>query len=325
MRVILSNNKDQEQLQKILKQNHFLYEIHEIDGEMMLFFDDIYFPEFHNLTQNFSFKSIDSKYNLKLVTRVNHPLDSVYKIGDTTIGGKEKTIIAGPCAVENYETMKDIVTDLQNLKIKFLRAGAFKPRTNPYSFQGLEIDGLEELLRLKKETGILLVSEITKEEDLPFFEKNIDIIQVGARNMQNFALLKALGTVSKPILLKRGFNNSIEEFLCAAEYIMLNGNDKVILCERGIRTPLSYTRNTLDIGAIPVLKRLTHLPVFVDPSHASGYRDIVKPLALASLCAGADGLIMEVHNNPSKAYSDSQETIGLHELQSIIEESKKLN
>lgn len=226
-------------------------------------------------------------------------------------------IIAGPCSVEDYETTKNIALELKKLNVNYLRAGAFKPRTSVYDFQGLEKEGLEILKRVKKETNIKIVTEIPSADLLPLFDF-VDIIQVGARNMQNFTLLKALGQTSKPIILKRGFGNTIEELLYASEYIMNEGNKKVILCERGIRTFENVTRSTLDISSIAYIKTYTNLPIIVDPSHASGDRLLVTPLCLAGIACGADGAIIEVHQNPSCSISDANQALDLTTFKSLL-------
>lgn len=216
--------------------------------------------------------------------------------------------MAGPCSVESKEQLIGIAREVKAAGATMLRGGAFKPRTSPYDFQGLRAEGIELLLEAKKETGLPIVTEIMNAEHLPLFE-NVDMIQVGARNMQNFELLKELGKTNKPILLKRGLANTIKELLMSAEYIMAGGNENVIFCERGIRTFETYTRNTLDLSAVAVLKELSHLPVIVDPSHATGVSRYVKPMALAAAAAGADGLMIEVHNNPARALCDGPQSL----------------
>ncbi|MCI1955138.1 MAG: 3-deoxy-7-phosphoheptulonate synthase [Oscillospiraceae bacterium] len=247
----------------------------------------------------------------KKANRKFHPDDTVVTLpGGQKIGGGGLALIAGPCSVETPEQICEVARRVKTAGAQFLRGGAFKPRTSPYSFQGLRAEGLELLTQAKRETGLPIVTEIMSEKYIDLFlEKGVDIIQVGARNMQNFELLKELGKIRKPILLKRGLSNTMEELLMSAEYIMAGGNEQVILCERGIRTFETYTRNTLDISAVPVLKRLSHLPVVVDPSHASGISWLVEPLALAAVAAGADGLLIEVHNNPKKALSDGAQSL----------------
>lgn len=244
----------------------------------------------------------------KKANRKFHPQDTMVDCGGVTIGHGLFQIIAGPCSVESEEQMVTVAKAVKAAGATLLRGGAFKPRTSPYAFQGLHEDGLKLLLKAKEATGLPVVTEIMDASHLPLFD-DVDVIQVGARNMQNFELLKALGKINKPILLKRGLSNTIEELLMSAEYIMAGGNDQVILCERGIRTYETYTRNTLDISAVPILKKLSHLPVVVDPSHASGIAWLVEPLAMAAVAAGADGLIIEVHNNPAKALSDGAQSL----------------
>ena len=236
----------------------------------------------------------------KSANRKFHPDDSVIKVGNTSVGGLDFTIMAGPCSVESEEQVMEIAKAVKAAGATMLRGGAFKPRTSPYDFQGLKADGIELLLKAKAETGLPVVTEIMNANHLPMFEE-VDVIQVGARNMQNFELLKELGRTNKPILLKRGLANTLKELLMSAEYIMAGGNENVILCERGIRTFETYTRNTLDVSAVPMLKELTHLPIIIDPSHATGVARLVKPMAMAAAAAGADGLMIEVHNDPAHA------------------------
>jgi len=253
-----------------------------------------------------SVKRIHEPY--KAANRKYHPLDTVIEVGAAKIGGGNFCAIAGPCSVETEEQICGIARDLKSIGAQMLRGGAFKPRTSPYSFQGLGVDGLGLLLKARAETGLPIVTEIMDLSQLPAFE-DIDVIQVGARNMQNFQMLKELGKVRKPILLKRGLSNTIEEWLMSAEYVMAGGNGNVILCERGIRTFETATRNTLDLSAIPVVKELSHLPIIVDPSHATGHAKYVEAMSLAAVAAGADGLIIEVHNNPTAALCDGQQSL----------------
>ena len=245
----------------------------------------------------------------KKANRLFKPDDSIINVNGTLIGGGNLGVMAGPCSVESEEQILEIARAVKNSGANFLRGGAFKPRTSPYSFQGLELEGLKLLEIAKKETGLNIVTEIMSTDYIDEFVDRVDVIQVGARNMQNFDLLKQLGKTNKPILLKRGIAATIEEWLMSAEYIMAGGNENVILCERGIRTYENYTRNTLDLSAIPVVKRLSHLPIIVDPSHAAGYWYLVEPLAKADIAVGADGLMIEVHNNPQCALSDGQQSI----------------
>ncbi len=244
----------------------------------------------------------------KKANRKFHPQDTVVEVGGHQIGGGNFAVIAGPCSVEGAEQITGVARDVQRSGAVLLRGGAFKPRTSPYSFQGMRAEGLDLLRRAREATGMPIVTEIMNTEHIPLFE-DVDIIQVGARNMQNFELLKELGRLKTPILLKRGLANTIEEWLMSAEYIMSEGNENVILCERGIRTFEPSMRNTLDISAVPMLKSKTHLPVLVDPSHAAGISWMVEPLAMAAIAAGADGLMIEVHNDPAHAKSDGAQSL----------------
>lgn len=244
----------------------------------------------------------------KFVNRKMHPEDTVIEFTTGKIGGGNFVVIAGPCSVESREQMCTVAEDVKRSGAKLLRGGAFKPRTSPYSFQGLRGDGIKLLLEAKRETGLPIVTEIMDISQLPLFDE-VDVIQVGARNMQNFELLKELGKIDKPILLKRGLASTLEELLMSAEYILAGGNERVILCERGIRTFETATRNTLDLSAVVMLKRMTHLPVIVDPSHATGIASVVPPMAIAATAAGADGLIIEVHNDPSHALCDGPQSL----------------
>ncbi|MBR2405471.1 MAG: 3-deoxy-7-phosphoheptulonate synthase [Clostridia bacterium] len=244
----------------------------------------------------------------KNANRKFHPEDTVVDVSGVKIGSGNFAVIAGPCSVESREQIIDVAEQVKAAGATLLRGGAFKPRTSPYDFQGLKADGLALLEEAKKDTGMPIVTEIMNANHLPLFE-NVDLIQVGARNMQNFELLKELGRIRKPILLKRGLASTLKELLMSAEYIMAGGNEQIILCERGVRTFETYTRNTLDLSAVPMLKELSHLPVVVDPSHASGISRLVKPMALAAAAAGADGLMIEVHNNPAKALCDGAQSL----------------
>ncbi len=244
----------------------------------------------------------------KSANRKFHPENSVIDISGVKIGGGNFAIIAGPCSVESEAQILEVARSIKASGASLLRGGAFKPRTSPYDFQGMKAEGIELLLEAKKDTGMPIVTEIMNEKHLPLFE-GVDVIQVGARNMQNFELLKALGKTNKPILLKRGLANTLKELLMSAEYIMSEGNENVILCERGIRTFETYTRNTLDLSAVPMLRKLTHLPIVVDPSHATGIAGLVEPMALAAAAAGADGLMIEVHNNPAEALCDGPQSL----------------
>lgn len=251
-------------------------------------------------------KRIQEPY--KAANRKFHPMDTEITVENTKIGAGHFAVIAGPCSVETEEQIIGIAKSVKAAGATMLRGGAFKPRTSPYAFQGLGGEGIKLLLEAKKETDLPIVTEIMDLSQLDLFE-DVDVIQVGARNMQNFQLLKELGKIKKPILLKRGLSSTIQELLMSAEYIMAGGNEDVILCERGIRTFETATRNTLDISAVPVLKEKTHLPIVIDPSHSTGYSKYVKSMCYASVAAGADGLIIEVHNDPAKAWCDGQQSI----------------
>ncbi len=258
----------------------------------------------------------------KSSNRKFHPDDTVIDICGRKIGAKDFQVIAGPCSVESEEQIIEVAQRVKAAGATMLRGGAFKPRTSPYSFQGLRAEGIEYLLEAKKATGLPIVTEIMSLAHLDLFQ-DVDVIQVGARNMQNFELLKALGHCNKPILLKRGLANTIEELLMSAEYIMAGGNSNVILCERGIRTFETMTRNTLDISAVPVLKRISHLPVVVDPSHGTGVVWLVEPMAKAAIAAGADGVIIEAHNNPAKALSDGAQSLNLDQFDDVMKTIKR--
>ena len=260
----------------------------------------------------------------KKANRLFKPEDTIINVNGTLIGGNNLGIMAGPCSVESEEQIIEIAKSVKESGANFLRGGAFKPRTSPYSFQGLELEGLRLLKCAKQETGLSIVTEIMSTDYIDEFVREVDVIQVGARNMQNFDLLKQLGKTNKPILLKRGLSSTIEEWLMSAEYIMAGGNENVILCERGIRTFEGYTRNTLDLSAVPVVKKLSHLPVIVDPSHAAGYWYLVEPLAKAAIAAGADGLMIEVHNNPQCALSDGQQSIKPELFDKVMRKVKAL-
>ncbi len=245
----------------------------------------------------------------KLAARQELDQATVFKVKGVTIGGNEIVVMAGPCAVESEHQIVNLALQLQQSGAKILRGGAFKPRTSPYAFQGLAEDGLKMLASAREATGLPIVTEVLDPRDLETVYQYADILQVGSRNMQNFALLKEVGKIDKPILLKRGLSATLEEWIMAAEYILAEGNNQVILCERGIRTFETFTRNTMDVGAIPAAKHLSHLPVIADPSHATGRWGLVPPLAKAAVAAGADGLLIEVHNNPEEALCDGPQSL----------------
>lgn len=259
----------------------------------------------------------------KKANRKFHPEDTVVHVGSASIGGGSFSVIAGPCSVESEAQIAEVARDVQRSGAAMLRGGAFKPRTSPYDFQGLKADGIELLLEAKRETGLPIVTEIMNANHLPLFE-DVDVIQVGARNMQNFELLKELGKTRKPILIKRGLANTLKELLMSAEYIMAGGNENVILCERGIRTFETATRNTLDLSAVTVLHELTHLPVVVDPSHATGVARYVKPMAMAAAACGADGLIIEVHNDPPHALCDGAQSLRPEQFEDVAKAVRRV-
>ena len=260
----------------------------------------------------------------KLANRAFHPEDTVVDVSGVKVGSGNMAYIAGPCSVETYEQVLSIAKDIKAAGANMLRGGAFKPRTSPYSFQGLGPEGLDILCAVKEEVGLPIVTELMSPELLDVFNEKVDLIQIGARNMQNFDLLKQLGQVDRPILLKRGLNATYEEWIMSAEYIMASGNENVILCERGIRTFETYTRNTLDLQSVPVLRKLTHLPVIIDPSHAGGKWWLVDSMAKASVAAGADGLMIEVHNNPEAALCDGAQSLKPEKYSELLKDVKQI-
>jgi 3-deoxy-7-phosphoheptulonate synthase len=256
----------------------------------------------------------------KLASRDFRPQDTLVKLNGVRAGGKKVIVMAGPCAVESREQIIETARIVKEAGATVLRGGAFKPRTSPYSFQGLGFEGLKLLAEARKETGLLIVTEVMSPEAVPLVSTYADILQIGARNMQNYALLHAVGESQRPAILKRGMMSTMEELLMSAEYILSHGNDRLMLCERGIRTFETYTRNTLDINAVPTLKQLTHLPIFVDPSHGTGKWDLVGPVARAAVAAGADGLIIEVHPNPEEAMSDGGQSLKPERFVALMDE-----
>ncbi len=260
----------------------------------------------------------------KLASRESHPDDSIIKINGVAIGGKELVVMAGPCAVENREQLLETAHAVKEAGAQMLRGGAFKPRTSPYSFQGLGLKGLEILAEAREKYGLYIVTEVMTPEAVPMVAEYADILQIGARNIQNYGLLHAVGRVQRPVLLKRGMMSSMEELLMSAEYILSGGNYRVMLCERGIRTFEKYTRNTFDLNAIPVLKQLSHLPVIADPSHGTGRWDIVPAMSLAAVAAGADGLIIEVHPNPAEAISDGAQSLKPDRFAELMRQIKRV-
>ena len=289
------------------------FQIHESRGANFTLFGVVGDTAAFDMNQLRVYDCIDKVMRVqepyKRANRMFHPEDSIVDVCGVKVGGKQITVMAGPCSVETREQIIGVAEDVKQMGAAILRGGAFKPRTSPYSFQGLQEIGLDLLKEAKAVTGLPIITEIMAADKIEPFVEDVDVIQVGARNMQNFELLKELGKTDKPILLKRGLSATIEEWLMSAEYIMAGGNDNVILCERGIRTFENYTRNTLDLSAIPAVKKLSHLPVVVDPSHAAGMWWMVEPLAKAAVAVGADGLIIEVHNDPEHALCDGAQSL----------------
>lgn len=261
----------------------------------------------------------------KKANRLFHEADSVIDVAGVKVGGKEKiAVIGGPCSVEGKEQVVRIAEKVKAAGGTMLRGGAYKPRTSPYAFQGLGAEGILDLVAAREATGLPIVSELMSEHEIDEFEQYVDLVQIGARNMQNFRLLKAVGKMKKPVLLKRGLANTIEEWIMSAEYIMAGGNENVILCERGIRTFEKYTRNTLDLSVVPIIKEKTHLPIIIDPSHATGDWRYVESMSLAAIAAGADGLIIEVHENPEAAWSDGAQSLKPERFASVIEKGRAI-
>ena len=260
----------------------------------------------------------------KLANRMFHPEDTIVNVNGIEIGGKKIVMIAGPCSVEGQDQISRIAKEVKEAGADMLRGGAYKPRTSPYAFQGMGTAGILAMVNARHETGLPIVSELMAIEHLEEFVENVDIIQIGARNMQNFDLLKAVGKTKKPVLLKRGLANTIEEWIMAAEYIMSEGNPNVIFCERGIRTFEKYTRNTLDLAVIPIIRERTHLPIIIDPSHAAGDYKLIEALSLASIAAGADGLIIEVHDDPCNAWSDGSQSLKPKRYAQLVEKGKQI-
>lgn len=314
MIVILKDNPDQKQLDNLISWLKSMnLDIHRSEGSSTTILGligdtasvDIDLIKALDIVE--TVKRVQEPY--KNANRKFHPEDTVVEVTpDVKIGGGDFQVIAGPCSVESEEQVCEVAHDVKAAGAGLYRGGAFKPRTSPYTFQGMRDEGIKLLLEAKKQSGLPIVTEIMDISHLPLFE-NVDVIQVGARNMQNFELLKELGHTDKPILLKRGLSSTLKELLMSAEYIMAGGNSRIILCERGIRTFETATRNTLDLASIPLLKTMTHLPIIVDPSHATGIAGLVKPMAMAATAAGADGLMIEVHNNPAAALCDGAQSL----------------
>ncbi len=329
MIVVMTKSSGEEAIQRVigrLKDNGFA--IHESRGVEKILLgavgDKSHYTDLALDAMDGVEKVISILVPYKLASREFKQENTVIKLGDLEIGGEQIQVMAGPCAVESREQLLEIAHIVKASGIRILRGGAFKPRTSPYAFQGLEEKGLEYLAEAREQTGLYIVTEIMDTRKVEMVAEYADILQIGARNMQNFPLLKEVAKYNKPVLLKRGMNATIEEWIMAAEYIMVSGNHQVILCERGIRTFETYTRNTLDLSAVPVIKHLTHLPVIVDPSHAVGKWRFVQPMARAAVAAGADGLIIEVHSHPGEAICDGPQSITPERLAAIMTELTKV-
>ena len=327
MIILLKKNSPREKIDELLNRFHKLniktQEIHGVHESIIGLIGDTSAldPEdYKSMDIVASVKRIQEPY--KKANRKFHPDDTIVDVCGRKIGGGHFQVIAGPCSVESREQMIGVAKAVKESGAGLMRGGAFKPRTSPYAFQGLREEGLQLLVEAKNATGMPIVTEIMDASHLPLFE-NVDVIQVGARNMQNFELLKALGKVNKPILLKRGLSSTLDELIMSAEYIMAGGNENIIFCERGIRTFETATRNTLDLSAIPILKQRTHLPVIVDPSHAAGIRSLVEPLSMAAIAVGADGLIIEVHNDPAHALCDGAQSLTPDSFDETMQKVKK--
>ncbi len=323
-----STKREYEKIVEFLKEKKF--EIKDVSSDEIRVFGIIGDTSWLDPSDLYAFEGV------KEVTRVSTPFkkasrsfkkkDTIVKIKNgIEIGGDQFIVMAGPCSVESEEQLRIIAKSVKKSGAHLLRGGAYKPRTSPYAFQGLEVEGLKLLKKIGDETGLAIVTEIPSADLIPLFEQYVDIIQVGARNMQNFHLLKALGKSTKPILLKRGLSATIEEWLMSAEYIMAGGNENIILCERGIRTYEKYTRNTLDISAVLAIKELSHLPVIVDPSHAAGRWNMIEKLSLACLAVGSHGLIVEVHHDPEHALSDGAQSLKLNKFSHLMDELEKVS
>ena len=325
MIVVLEKNISDIKLENIIKHiEDFGFAIHKSTGEERMILGAI------GVQPNFDTRKIKILEGVEEVYRITEPFklasrsfkkdDSIIKIKDVVIGGNEVVVIAGPCSVESEEQIMIIAELVKKSGVKILRGGAFKPRSSPYSFQGLGEEGLRLLRKAADEYGLLVITEVLENSMIDLVYKYTDIFQVGARNMQNYSLLKELGSAKKPVMLKRGLSATVEDWLMSAEYILSNGNSEVFLCERGIRTFETYTRNTFDISAIPVVHKRSHLPVFADPSHATGLRDKVIPMARAAVAAGADGLMVEVHHDPEKALSDGPQALLPYQFEEMMQQ-----
>jgi 3-deoxy-7-phosphoheptulonate synthase len=325
MIIMMKSNVSKEKISKILKEVKKLgFKPHLSQGEEKTIVGLIGNGRAISPDHFRSFSGVEDVFRIskpfKLASREFKPDKSIIRVNGVSLGGEDIIIMAGPCAVESREQILETALKVKEAGATILRGGAFKPRTSPYSFQGLKEKGLEILAEVKEKTGLSLVTEVMAPEQVPLVGEVADILQIGARNMQNYALLEAAGKYNKPVLLKRGMMATLEEFLMAAEYILSNGNSNVILCERGIRTFETYTRNTLDLAAVPLLKELSHLPVCVDPSHATGSRSLIAPVSKAAVAVGTDALLIEVHPHPEKALIDGAQSLNLEEFSKFMEE-----
>ena len=329
MIIMLKQEHTKEQRESLLEAlREYNVQVHKVQGESREIIGLV------GETNRISTDSISKFDAVERIERIAEPYkqasrsfqakDTIVDVDGVKVGGGHFMIAAGPCSVEDEDLMVETAIKLKAMGANMFRGGAFKPRTSPYSFQGLGKEGLRRLQVAKQETGLPIVSELMSADNLDMFVEHVDLIQIGTRNMQNFSLLKELGKINKPILLKRGLTATYEEWLMSAEYIMAGGNTNVILCERGIRTFETGTRNTLDLQAVPYLKSKTHLPIVIDPSHAAGVRDFVKPMSKAAIVSGADGLVIEAHPNPEKAWSDGQQTVSLETFEALVKASKPL-
>ncbi|MBN1561330.1 3-deoxy-7-phosphoheptulonate synthase [candidate division KSB1 bacterium] len=329
MVIVMRENATDQQINDVAEKLHeYGLDVHKVVGTQRTILGAI--GDVGNVDHR-AFKIMDGVFEVhrisepyKLAGRIFHADDTVIQVDNAVFGGNQVTVIAGPCSIESAEQLLTIAKAVKNAGAKVLRGGAFKPRTSPYAFQGLGVEGLKILKDVSKECNIPTISEVMRESQLDIVAEYVDILQIGARNMQNFPLLSEIGKTRKPVLLKRGMSARIEELLMAAEYIMAGGNYQVILCERGIRTFENYTRNTLDISAIPVVKKLSHLPIVADPSHGTGLRNKVAPMARAAVAAGADGLLIEVHHDPDHALSDGPQSLLPSQFSRLMEEVRMI-
>jgi len=329
MIIVMNGKTNDSDVEKVIEKLHEMgHKVHISRGEKRIILGVIGDVENLASVPFYAFNGVEEIIRIakpyKLASREFKDFDTIVKVKDVIIGGKEVIVMAGPCVIENEKQIFETARYVKASGAKILRGGAFKPRTSPYSFQGLGEEGLKLLAQAGKETGLAVVTEVMSVNQIDLVAEYTDILQVGARNMQNFVLLKELGKLKKPILLKRGMSASIEEMLLSAEYILSQGNYEVILCERGIRTFENYTRNTLDLSAVPALKRLSHLPVIVDPSHATGRWRLVSPMAKAAIAAGADGLLIEVHPDPRSSLSDGAQTLKLDTFTQLMKELRPI-